>query len=198
MASPSSGRHRAITSRGTQVAFVLIDFKDDTQAEIVGVTGPFRSEEEADRWDEDHGQRWGKHIVFKLTSPDECRCGGTGVLWGSIDVHDGADSFDADHVVRCDSCAIVANDLDAAKFLAACQSGWVVHATDFDENLCATENSYIYVRTSPADAACAQLAILNDLQDDPEIPSVLVHVEFIEQDLGEITAPLRAMINKIQ
>jgi hypothetical protein len=51
--------------------FVLIDFADEEMKEITNVTGPFASEEDADRWDEDTGQRWGAHLIVPLYSPEE-------------------------------------------------------------------------------------------------------------------------------
>lgn len=40
--------------------YVLIDFRDDEMREIVGVVGPFASEE----------QRWGEHLILPLREPD--------------------------------------------------------------------------------------------------------------------------------
>lgn len=49
--------------------YVLIDFADEEMKEITTITGPFSSEEEADRWDEDNGQRFGLHLIVPLYAP---------------------------------------------------------------------------------------------------------------------------------
>lgn len=49
--------------------FVIIDYADETRQNVLGVTGPFKSEEEADQWDEGTGQRWGHHDILELRSP---------------------------------------------------------------------------------------------------------------------------------
>lgn len=50
--------------------YVLIDFADEEMKELTNVWGPFASEEEADRWDEGSGQRWGAHLILPLREPD--------------------------------------------------------------------------------------------------------------------------------
>jgi hypothetical protein len=49
--------------------YVLIDFRDEEMREIVGVVGPFATEEEADQWDESTGQRMGEHLILPLWAP---------------------------------------------------------------------------------------------------------------------------------
>lgn len=51
------------------MTYVLIDFADEEMKEITTITGPFSSEEEADRWDEDNGQRFGLHLIVPLYAP---------------------------------------------------------------------------------------------------------------------------------
>ncbi len=50
--------------------YVIIDYADETFQTALRVTGPFKSEEEADQWDEGTGQRWGCFEIHELNPPD--------------------------------------------------------------------------------------------------------------------------------
>lgn len=110
-------------------------------------------------------------------------CGGSGVLIGHLYTYDNMRSFDADQIARCDICQQFNGDLEAAEALAQQQrhGAWVVWAGDLSGGLPATEEPNIFVRTSPNDAACLQLALLSRNQSEPEVPEVLAHVKYIKQ-----------------
>jgi len=111
-------------------------------------------------------------------------CGGSGVLVSAAYLHDDYDvSFDADHISRCDTCEQYAGDLEAAREVARQQLGgcWLVWATNLEGYLPSTEQSHIFVRSTPGDAACLQLEMLRGMESESDIPNVLVHVEFIER-----------------
>lgn len=121
-------------------------------------------------------------------------CGGTGILIGALYLNDELDSFDADQIARCDTCERYEGDLEAATALAQQQryGAWLVWAGDLRGGLPATEQPNIFVRSTPGDAACLQLAILNEQQEEAEVPAVLAHVTFIEQGAPDNT--LRAKL----
>lgn len=55
--------------QAAKTKFVLIDYKDDAFTEITNITGPFDTEEEADQWDENTGQRYGLHVIMPIYAP---------------------------------------------------------------------------------------------------------------------------------
>lgn len=119
-------------------------------------------------------------------------CNGTGILIGSLYLNDGLDSFDADQIARCDTCQRFAGDVEAAVALAQQQryGAWVVWAGSLHGGLPATEEPTIFVRATPGDAACLQLALLSEQQSEPATPTVLAHVTFVEQ--GALDGKIRA------
>ncbi len=115
-------------------------------------------------------------------------CGGTGYLIGASYEYKDNPPDAADNIARCDTCQKYWGDKEAMLELCAMQphGSWAVWATDLNGFLTSTEDSHMYLRSSPGDAASLQLWLLNlSINDDePEVPQWIVHVLFVPEKEG--------------